>query len=135
MRGSRSTSTSTWARVVGATSTCDEWINSWTGGGALLTPTVAAPGWLADGRMNEESDVHGLGPETLSTAVQNITGHPALSLPFGHLPSGLPFGLQVTVEHYRDEALLDVADLFEREYPWRRSAPGYETLDAALDLE
>ena len=105
------------------------------GSGALLTPTVAAPGWLADGRMNEESEVHGLGPETLSTAVQNITGHPALSLPFGHLPSGLPFGLQVTVEHYRDEALLDVADLFEREYPWRRSAPGYETLDAAFDLE
>jgi Asp-tRNA(Asn)/Glu-tRNA(Gln) amidotransferase A subunit family amidase len=105
------------------------------GGGALLTPTVAAPGWLADGRMNDESDVHGLAPEVYSTALQNITGHPALSLPFGHLPSGLPFGLQVTLEHYRDEALLDVADLFEREYPWRRSAPGYETLDASVDLD
>lgn len=104
-------------------------------GGALLTPTVAAPGWLADGRMNDESEVHGLAPEVYSTAMQNITGHPALSLPFGHLPSGLPFGLQVTLEHYRDEALLDVADIFEREYPWQRTAPGYETLEAALDLE
>jgi Asp-tRNA(Asn)/Glu-tRNA(Gln) amidotransferase A subunit family amidase len=105
------------------------------GGGALLTPTVAAPGWLADGRMNEESEVHGLAPETLSTVVQNITGHPALSLPFGQLPSGLPFGLQITVEHYRDEALLDIADVFEREYPWRPTAPGYESLDIALDLD
>ncbi|MGC2167955.1 MAG: amidase [Acidimicrobiales bacterium] len=105
------------------------------GGGALLTPTVAAPGWLADGRMNEESEIHGLAPETLSTVVQNITGHPALSLPFGHLSSGLPFGLQITVEHYRDEALLDVADVFEREYPWRRTAPGYESLDVALGLD
>ena len=73
-------------------------------------------------------------PEVYSTAMQNITGHPALTVPFGHLPSGLPFGLQITAEHYRDEALLDVAAIFEREYPWRRTAPGYETLDTALDL-
>lgn len=104
------------------------------GGGLLLTPTVAAEGWLADGRMSDVAEVHGLAPEVYSTALQNITGHPALTVPFGHLPSGLPFGLQVTAEHYRDEALLDVADIFEREYPWRRTAPGYETLDTALDL-
>jgi Asp-tRNA(Asn)/Glu-tRNA(Gln) amidotransferase A subunit family amidase len=50
------------------------------------------------------------------------------------LPSGLPFGLQITAEHYRDQALLDVAAIFEREHPWRRTAPGYETLDSVLDL-
>jgi Asp-tRNA(Asn)/Glu-tRNA(Gln) amidotransferase A subunit family amidase len=104
------------------------------GGGLLLTPTVAAEGWLADGRMNEGAEVHGLAPEVYSTALQNITGHPALTVPFGHLPSGLPFGLQITAEHYRDQALLDVAAIFEREYPWRRTAPGYETLDALVDL-
>lgn len=104
------------------------------GGGLLLTPTVAAEGWLADGRMNEGAEIHGLSPEVYSTALQNITGHPALTVPFGHLPSGLPFGLQITAEHYRDQALLDVAAIFEREYPWRRTAPGYETLDALVDL-
>jgi Asp-tRNA(Asn)/Glu-tRNA(Gln) amidotransferase A subunit family amidase len=104
------------------------------GGGLLLTPTVAAEGWLADGRMSEQAEVHGLAPEVYSTALQNITGHPALTVPFGCVPSGLPFGLQITAEHYRDEALLDVASIFEREYPWRRTAPGYETLDTVLDL-
>ena len=104
------------------------------GGGLLLTPTVAAEGWLADGRMNDAAEIHGLAPEVYSTALQNITGHPALTVPFGHLPSGLPFGLQITAEHYRDQALLDVAAIFEREYPWRRTAPGYETLDTELDL-
>lgn len=104
------------------------------GGGLLLTPTVAAQGWLADGRMHDAAPIHGLAPEVYSTALQNITGHPALSVPFGHLPSGLPFGLQITAEHYRDLALLDVAALFEREYPWRRTAPGYETLDTVLDV-
>jgi Asp-tRNA(Asn)/Glu-tRNA(Gln) amidotransferase A subunit family amidase len=104
------------------------------GGGLLLTPTVAAEGWLADGRMSDAAQVHGLAPEVYSTALQNITGHPALTVPFGHLPSGLPFGLQITAEHYRDQALLDVASIFEREYPWRRTAPGYETLDSVLDV-
>jgi len=33
------------------------------GGGLLLTPTVAAEGWLADGRMNDEAEIHGLAPE------------------------------------------------------------------------
>jgi amidase/aspartyl-tRNA(Asn)/glutamyl-tRNA(Gln) amidotransferase subunit A len=104
------------------------------GGGLLLTPTVAAEGWLADGRMSASVDVHGLAPEVYSTALQNITGHPALSLPFDHLPSGLPFGLQATAERYHDERLLDVAAIFEAEYPWRRTAPNYESLDAILDL-
>jgi Asp-tRNA(Asn)/Glu-tRNA(Gln) amidotransferase A subunit family amidase len=104
------------------------------GGGLLLTPTVAAEGWLADGRMSESVGVHGLAPEVYSTALQNITGHPALSLPFGHLPSGLPFGLQATAQRYHDERLLDVAAIFESEYPWRRTAPNYESLDVILDI-
>ncbi|HEY1825529.1 MAG TPA: amidase [Acidimicrobiales bacterium] len=104
------------------------------GAGALLTPTVAAPGWLADGRMSEKAEVRALAPEVYSTALQNVTGHPALTLPFGHFESGLPFGLQVTLERYRDESLLDVADIFERAHPWARTAPGYDGLDAALNL-
>jgi amidase/aspartyl-tRNA(Asn)/glutamyl-tRNA(Gln) amidotransferase subunit A len=103
-------------------------------GGLLLTPTVAAEGWLADGRMSASSDVHGLAPDVYSTALQNITGHPALTVPYGHLPSGLPFGLQATAERYHDERLLDVAAIFESGYPWPRTAPNYESLDAILDL-
>jgi len=102
--------------------------------GLLLTPSVAAEGWLADGRMNETTEVHGLAPEVYSTAVQNVTGNPAISIPFGHLPTGLPFGLQVTAPHYHDYRLIDVAALMEAAYPWARTAPGYEGLDTVLDL-
>ncbi|MDE3044329.1 MAG: amidase [Acidobacteriota bacterium] len=104
-------------------------------GGLLLTPTVAAEGWLADGRMPGAGAgaVHGLAPEVYSTALQNITGHPALTLPFGHLPSGLPFGLQVTAERGHDYRLLELARVMEETYPWARVAPGYAPLDAILD--
>lgn len=100
----------------------------------LLTGAVAAEGWLADGRMGPDADVHGLAPEVYLTALQNVTGHPALSLPFGHLPSGVPFGLQITAEHYHDHRLIDIAALMEAAYPWSRVAPGYEGLDTILDI-
>jgi Asp-tRNA(Asn)/Glu-tRNA(Gln) amidotransferase A subunit family amidase len=103
------------------------------GGALLLTPTVAAEGWLADGRMPGAGAVHGLAPEVYSTALQNITGHPALTLPFGHLPSGLPFGLQVTAARGHDYRLLDLARVMEETYPWARVAPGFTPLDAILD--
>jgi len=57
-----------------------------------------------------------------------------VSIPYGHLPSGLPFGLQVTAPHYHDYRLLDIAELMEAAYPWARTAPGYEGLETVLDL-
>jgi amidase len=68
-----------------------------------------------------------------STAMQNVTGHPALSVPFGILPTGLPFGLQITAPHFHDYRLLDLAALIEEAFPWARSAPGYVALDNLLD--
>jgi Asp-tRNA(Asn)/Glu-tRNA(Gln) amidotransferase A subunit family amidase len=100
--------------------------------GLLLTPTVASDGWLADGRLSAESAVHGLPPDVYSTAMQNVTGHPAITIPFGSLPTGLPFGLQLTAAHYDDYRLLDIADLVEDAYPWARTAPGYESLASVL---
>lgn len=100
--------------------------------GVLLTPTLAAEGCMADGRLRPDADVHGLPPDVYSTAMQNVTGHPAISLPFGTLPTGLPFGLQVTAAHFDDYKLLDIADVMEAAYPWARTAPGYESLDSIL---
>lgn len=102
--------------------------------GILLTPSVAASGWYADGRMEERGEVHGLAPSTLSTAVQNITGHPALSVPFGRLANGLPFGIQLTAPRYHDLRLIELAADLEAAFPWSRVAPGYTSLDVALGL-
>ena len=101
----------------------------------LLTPTVASDGWLADGRLSEDAHVHGLPPEVYSTAMQNVTGHPAISVPFGMMSTGLPFGLQLTAAHFHDYRLLDIAAVIEQSFPWARTAPGYDTLSSLLDVD
>ncbi len=92
--------------------------------GLLLTPVMAVDACPADGPgQQRESGWY-------VTEAQNITGHPALSLPAGSFPSGVPFGLQVTAPRFRDDLLLSVARRWEEAEPWPLVAPGYEPFDA-----
>lgn len=105
----------------------------------LLTPTIACEGWTADGRLagaapGEPGHEPGmLPPEVYSTAVQNLTGHPAISLPAGRSANGVPFGLQVTGPRHADDLLLAVAEVWERAAPWPELAPGYTSFTTELD--
>jgi Asp-tRNA(Asn)/Glu-tRNA(Gln) amidotransferase A subunit family amidase len=100
--------------------------------GLLLTPTVASEGWDADGRLTLDGEPGMLPPDVYSTAVQNVTGHPAISLPAGGSANGVPFGLQVTAPRYADGLLLDLAGAWEAAHPWPEVAPGYEPFTTAL---
>lgn len=57
------------------------------------------------------------------TAPSNMNGSPAMSIPAGTV-DGLPVGLQVLAAHHREQLLLDLALVAEREYPWPLVAPG-----------
>ena len=104
-----------------------------TGNAILLTPTVAEIGWFADGRLSPDSPAALSPPESYSTALQNITGHPAISLPLPVMSSGLPGALQITAGRYREDLLLDMAQNWERTNPWQLNAAGYDAFDAFLD--
>ena len=97
----------------------------------IATPTLASAGWLADGRM-PDGDEPGVPAEVYNTAVQNITGHPAISIPAGVCANGVPFGLQLTAPRFRDDLAIDVAAAWERRRPWPRVAPGYEPFDVGI---
>jgi Asp-tRNA(Asn)/Glu-tRNA(Gln) amidotransferase A subunit family amidase len=54
----------------------------------------------------------------------NFTGHPAISVPAGVTPDGMPIGLQIIGRRFADETVLAVADAVERMLPWFNSYPG-----------
>ncbi|HVD68367.1 MAG TPA: amidase family protein, partial [Actinomycetota bacterium] len=89
--------------------------------GVVLSPVMAADAIPAEG----PADGRGSDPALYVTMMQNITGHPALSLPAGAFPSGVRFGLQVTAPRFRDDLLLWIADRWEEAQGPAPSPPGY----------
>jgi Asp-tRNA(Asn)/Glu-tRNA(Gln) amidotransferase A subunit family amidase len=99
--------------------------------GVIATPTLAAAGWLAEGKMPGTRHF-GVPDEVYNTAPANMTGHPSLSLPAGRFASGVCFGLQLTGPRFRDDLLLDLGERWQRAQPWPPVADGYEPFDLGL---
>ncbi|MGW1952966.1 amidase [Streptomyces sp. NPDC001920] len=53
----------------------------------------------------------------------NLTGWPAMSVPFGRLPSGAPCAVQLAGRPGAEAQLLALAERIEQLRPWRRTAP------------
>ena len=95
----------------------------------LLTPTLGVPP-LKLGVLNANDprlDAQGWYDRVFRwlpyTALYNMTGQPAISLPLAQSPAGLPIGVQA-VARYGDEAtLLALAAQLEEAVPWRDRRP------------
>ena len=79
-------------------------------------------------------EVNGLGPDpwdhyrrsgqfTPFTAICNVTGLPAISLPLYHGDDGLPMAVQLIGRPAREDLLLSVAAQLERALPWAGRLP------------
>jgi len=94
----------------------------------LLTPALARRPVLI-------GEIHGRGPDpwgnyqrsghfTPYTAIVNVTGLPAISLPLYHGDDGLPSAVQLVGRPAREDVLLAVASQLETALPWAaRFAP------------
>jgi Asp-tRNA(Asn)/Glu-tRNA(Gln) amidotransferase A subunit family amidase len=96
----------------------------------LVTPTLTVDGWSADGHLAGQTAA-GLPGWVFNTEPPNLTGHPAISLPAGHLPNGLPFGLQIVGPRFGDWMLLDLAEAWETVAEWPLVANGCHPFGAA----
>ncbi|MFE7171623.1 amidase [Streptomyces sp. NPDC057616] len=53
----------------------------------------------------------------------NLTGWPAMAVPFGTLPSGAPTAVQLVGRPGTEAMLLELAEQLETLHPWQRTAP------------
>jgi amidase len=96
----------------------------------LVLPTVARPPWRLgeldqnDGGLDSDAWVRRLfSVYAPFTAMFNITGQPAISLPLAWSAGGLPIGVQL-VGRYGDEvSLLRLASQLEQICPWAARVP------------
>ena len=82
---------------------------------ALLLPTVAIPAPALGTQTvrigNREEPIRNL--MLRLTRLFNITGHPAITIPCGSTPNGLPVGAQLVGAHRQTAELLDLAETVE----------------------
>ncbi|MEV6608849.1 amidase [Kutzneria sp. NPDC051319] len=90
----------------------------------VVTPTMACLpppiGFWRDGvDENPALAIANSYPMAVFTALFNVTGQPAISLPIHHDPAtGLPVGVQLVAAPWREDLLLQVSRELERAHPW-----------------
>jgi amidase len=95
----------------------------------LLTPTMAVEpppvGLLAQVHAQPDFPPIEIIAMAAFTALFNITGQPAVSLPLHVSPTGLPVGVQLVAGAFRDAQLIRVASQLEAADPWVQRYPTY----------
>lgn len=94
-------------------------IRAWSGFFAefsiAIGPTVSAPLWAPDADLDPESGLALLARATRFVLPGNALGLPALAMPFG-VADGLPLGIQIYADLWREDLCLEAAELLERGY-------------------
>ena len=94
----------------------------------LVTPTCNVTSWAPTGPLPDAAgDVTGDPAIVVNTVELNFTGHPAVSVPIGTAPDGVPIGMQIVAPRFGDRLALGLAAELETARPWPSTAPGYET--------
>ena len=65
------------------------------------------------------------------TVAGNLTGAPAISIPCGFDRNGLPIGLQLQGNHFRESVILNAAHRYQQATDWQRREPADIALETA----
>src|SRR5918995_2406419 len=91
----------------------------------LVTPTGPTAATLLEGDLitGDEAD-----PEVLAALIHfcgpfNLTGFPAVSIPCGFTPSGLPVGMQLVAKPWQEGPILAAAHAYQQATDWHRRLP------------
>jgi aspartyl-tRNA(Asn)/glutamyl-tRNA(Gln) amidotransferase subunit A len=93
----------------------------------LVTPTVpiSAPKiGRTTGTIGQET-IDVMAALSRLTRPANLTGFPAISVPCGFTPEGLPIGLQLTGRPFAESTVLQLAYAYEQETDWHQRRPTF----------
>jgi aspartyl-tRNA(Asn)/glutamyl-tRNA(Gln) amidotransferase subunit A len=76
----------------------------------ILTPTTPSTAF----ELNAVSDPIQMYLQDIFTVHANLTGNPAISLPFGKTTANMPFGIQVMAKPFEEKALYDFSSYLEK---------------------
>jgi amidase len=99
----------------------------WNDYDVVLTPALAQRpvriGEIDACSSEPWEDFRRSGQFTPYTAIFNVTGQPAISLPLFHGDDGLPLGVQLAGRPAREGELLSLAAQLEAAHPWAERRP------------
>jgi aspartyl-tRNA(Asn)/glutamyl-tRNA(Gln) amidotransferase subunit A len=92
---------------------------------ALVTPTTLMAASKIDAPIIHIKNKEFLAAAHIARATRpfNMTGLPAISVPCGFTPDGLPIGLQIVGRPFEEMTVLRVAHAYERSTPWHERHP------------
>ena len=109
----------------------------------IITPTVPVPAPTSEectkGYLEQNTRQISLKDSRgnylmLCTTPFNVSGFPSLSVPCGFTDLGLPVGMQVVGELFREETVFQVAHAFEREAGWYKRRPPLKRITTGLEV-
>lgn len=96
-----------------------DFLNAYREVDAILTPTAPTPAF----KRGEKSDPLAMYLCDVYTIGVNLAGLPGLSLPCGFSSGGLPIGLQLIGQPFREAELLAIAHTYEQAHDWHTRHP------------
>jgi amidase len=106
-------------------------VSFWRDVDVVVTPTLALPpvpiGWQHEGATSARGQLRRNGFFTPFTAIVNVTGQPAMSVPLHWSADGLPIGVHVIGPPAGEGILLRLAAQLEEARPWHDRRPKKET--------
>ncbi len=96
----------------------------------FICPTVAVPAFELGKNTVDEINNIDVSDNNVAwmpyTAIFNLTGHPAASIPCGWTKDGLPIGMMIVGKRHQDLTVLQVSQEFENISPWQDKRPSLE---------
>jgi aspartyl-tRNA(Asn)/glutamyl-tRNA(Gln) amidotransferase subunit A len=99
-----------------------QFLTAMEGCDVIASPTAPAPPPSMEELRRRASDLQDIGQLARFTRPHNMTGFPAITVPNG-FANGLPLGLQIAGRPLDEQAVLRVADAFERRTDWHLMRP------------